>query len=711
MKFERLTMVNFCKHRYRVVDFNAGMTAIIGPNGSGKSNIMDALRFAMTGENPYSGTKQANISYLAPPTERSYVELVFSHGSIRVTVRRNIRPVKPTATMVIENGETIEGDTEVTRRIEQILDVTTKTLNDIVIVAQREIFSFLDEQPAKRAELFQRLYKTEIAGELYKVIGDHMKTVVIPSAGVDFDDLQRQFQASSTRVSQLQQQLAAFPAEADLQKQRDTYLLVLSQSADVISGQQQLHQLDNRISDLSSAATKVRTDMDKAITDRSVVLAASTGNKESANDARVKLATLQQSRQNHQVRENTVKRIDARRFSITEHERTAPQKPENYVIDMAAITKVREELFVNYSRIKQFVGSIKGDTVECPTCFTPATQLRPKWEEASKQLPEVVNQLKLMDAAIAATNNYNQAVQHHEQLKSQLHNLLMSEEKQLESLPPVVLADLNEAELNQTLTLEKTYADGLADMDRFIAELSRSIANYDGQLTTLQTQRTELKQKLGTLPTHAADYVTAVRTDFANIEQVIHSRLTTSMYLLTESQNVTNLTQQVQQVSAIVEEAAMLRAWHAHCQAMRDVVHKDAAPRFVAQRNLQRLQTKMNEYLRAFNSDLQVEADEGLTFQTFIPDGTKQPAERLSEGQQVVLAVAFRLAINLAIASNIGALYLDEPTAYLDENHIRGFEPVLRQLHDFTQSRGLQVIIVTHERSLAPLFDAVIDLT
>ena len=140
------------------------------------------------------------------------------------------------------------------------------------------------------------------------------------------------------------------------------------------------------------------------------------------------------------------------------------------------------------------------------------------------------------------------------------------------------------------------------------------------------------------------------------------------------------------------------------------MLHKDAAPRFVAQKNLQRLQVNINDCLALFDAPYRVEADDGLSFIARFTNGTKQPAERLSEGQKVILALSFRLSLNLLFADNIGALYLDEPTAYLDEHHIRGFEPVLSQLRGFSASRGLQCFIVTHEKDLAPLFDRVVQL-
>ena len=68
------------------------------------------------------------------------MKLIFSHGSTRATVQRNLRPNRPTAILTIEGGDTIEGDTAVTAKIVEILGVGTDIVNDIIIVAQDDIF-------------------------------------------------------------------------------------------------------------------------------------------------------------------------------------------------------------------------------------------------------------------------------------------------------------------------------------------------------------------------------------------------------------------------------------------------------------------------------------------------------------------------------------------------------------------------------------------
>jgi DNA repair exonuclease SbcCD ATPase subunit len=168
--------------------------------------------------------------------------------------------------------------------------------------------------------------------------------------------------------------------------------------------------------------------------------------------------------------------------------------------------------------------------------------------------------------------------------------------------------------------------------------------------------------------------------------------------------------QQLQDAIAQERQFAKQTSWRQQLQQVRDVLHRDAAPKAVMQRNLVRAQTVINEKLAIFDTTYRVTADPvDLSFIATFPDGRTQPADRLSIGQKVLLALSFRLAMS-ELHAQLGFLVLDEPTAFLDEHHIAGFAPVLLQLREVAAARGLQCLMVTHEQQLAPLFDDVIQL-
>jgi DNA repair exonuclease SbcCD ATPase subunit len=132
----------------------------------------------------------------------------------------------------------------------------------------------------------------------------------------------------------------------------------------------------------------------------------------------------------------------------------------------------------------------------------------------------------------------------------------------------------------------------------------------------------------------------------------------------------------------------------------------------VAQRNLQRLESAINELLQIFkvNFAVKVATDGTPTFIAEFYDGRRQVAQRLSVGQKTVLALAFRVAVNAMFAEEIGLLALDEPTASLDAPRIQALAPVLEKLRDLSTAKGLQCLLVTHAVNLSHLFESAIEL-
>jgi DNA repair exonuclease SbcCD ATPase subunit len=52
MYLKRIELTNYRQHRQLDVDFSGNLIAVLGPNGCGKSNLIGAIQFAFTGEQP-----------------------------------------------------------------------------------------------------------------------------------------------------------------------------------------------------------------------------------------------------------------------------------------------------------------------------------------------------------------------------------------------------------------------------------------------------------------------------------------------------------------------------------------------------------------------------------------------------------------------------------------------------------------------------------
>ena len=691
-----------------MVDFSEGLTAIIGSNGSGKSNLLGAIRWLVTGENPNSGTKAENICDLAPETENSYGELYFEHAGTSATVRRNLRPASPTAKLTIHTtGEEIIGDTKVTARIEEILGIDKATINDMVIVAQSEIFGFLDRTPAKRAAQFQKLFHTEKAEEVYKAIGNQLKTVQIPAVAGDMDGLRRLALDATEKIATVQTNLSGIPGFDVIKQNRESNAQCVRDfdaRANLVGLRARLTTQRQQKEELKQQLVQQRAQVQADI---ATIAKASDGNRAAAQTARVKLGSVQQLKQQRQLREQTSATVASLESQL--QTLVAPTRPADYE-DAQALSERLAGLTGTKQSLEAFLASFDGETAECPTCGTPTDQLADKLETARNLLRDATNEHEQVLLTQASGFTFDQQQQRYQQSQSSLQSQLTQATQHLQSIPITAEEDVDVAELQTTIDNEKTYDEGLEELQQNLSQLTSQIGQCTGTITTLGSQVEEATQRLTQLPEYTQQQRDEASQHVTGWDKTERDRRDWETQLAIAQTTLTSTTQQLEELAAVQAEADLLTAWHELMQEIRGVVHKDAAPRFVAQRNLRRLQSHMNSSLEMFGTNYRVEADEGLSFQAYFNHGSQQPADRLSEGQKVILALAFRLALNLMFAENIGAMYLDEPTAYLDEHHIAGFEPVLSKLKEFSTSRGLQCIIITHERGLAPLFDAVVQL-
>ena len=117
---------------------------------------------------------------------------------------------------------------------------------------------------------------------------------------------------------------------------------------------------------------------------------------------------------------------------------------------------------------------------------------------------------------------------------------------------------------------------------------------------------------------------------------------------------------------------------------------------------------EINQILERVDVGFRVSPGDGLSFTAEFQSGVKQPMQRLSGGQQSLLAVAFWLGMAAVFDSPVKLLVLDEPTHDLDEANQRQFGLMLERLHSVIRDRDLQVIMVTHAKTLVS--DSVVSL-
>lgn len=708
MRVKSITLKNFCQHADRTVCFSDGLTAIIGPNGSGKSNCLGALRFLLTGDNPNYGKKAMNVREGMEPGDTAYVRGEFQHGPLTFSVQRNLVPASPTAIFESDSGVRIIGDKEVTAEIEKVLGITCDIINEIVIVAQQDIFGFLDKTPAKRGEFFQRMFHTDVAEQVHAALGQYLNRLSVPTIMVDKQLVRARMQTEFSTLQELQSRLQSFQSHAEIERNKEANAVIVSQHSTAMTLRAKLQDMDGQLSHYASERTKLGEAVEKQRAELQSLNEVLAAQEPQSDAARATLANLKNVQEQFNHRQSVIQQLnDAMR------NRQALAAPAELSIPFASLVDIENAISqrnIELHNVRGLLTSFAGGVSECPTCGTPVATLQDKLAAATLRLPVLEGELSRLQQYKREFLDNEQARIRHEKTANTLDAGIESLRRVLADLPVVDEATGDKAELEKVANAVNGTRSAINLATHNLSWADQELGRLEGRIAGLQATVVSTNNELAALPAYTVVDAEKAAAAVAQWEQYRQARTAVERDIAVAEQ-LYNRTQQ--ELQNIEKNEAMILALSRRRDVLttvRSVFHKEAAPRFVAQRNLEQLQKSINEILMIFESAYRVEAADGLTFYATFPGGVRQPAERLSVGQKVILALAFRMSLNMMFAENIGGLYLDEPTSYLDDQHIRAFEPVLDRLRDYAASRGLQCAIVTHEAALAPLFDSVVQL-
>lgn len=736
MQLERLDLYNWCQFRRLSHTFVPGLTGIIGANGSGKSNILIAIRWLLTGRITSAGVKEDNVSDFAAEAERAYGELTFSHGGIRATVKRHLRPSTPTTLTIEGESQPIRGDTAATARILAILGIDADIIDSVAIVGQRDIFGFLDKLPSKRLESFQRLFRLDRADEVYATVSKRLAALQVPTVLADLDGMRAREATLLGQELELLQAKRGLTSVAELQTQLTAQQRILSEWQ-----QRQLLLQRGQAVERSIATAHAELDvLDRQITqaaaDIETLRAAREGSRTEADEARAMLANLRHYQMTERTRQTLRANLDRARAGLTELPRPrAPRGWEELPLlaapgqqpgtaeagtsaglpaicesrDLTTLEQAANTAMVQCTRAQQLAQFVGSSHVECPTCLTPVANLQAKAEAAKAELPALAAAWTEAKARLEEARTYMKNLEVYDQHIRRYQQQVDEAEEALRHLDTISAPVADEAELNGKVAAHQEYEAAVCEYEQTLNAHRQRHATIQGQLRAYQEQAEEIQSQMALLTVTesqaqaAQAAVQQMHGDLAEAQRVERE-------LAVVQATLRELRTSIEAAEAAQRRIRACRQWQLRIAPVLGLLHRDGAPKAVVTQNLLGMESTINAYLQQFQADFRARATDGATFDGVFTDGRRQPAQRLSGGQQVVLAFCLRLALNFTYAADLGFLALDEPTAHLDRRHVRGVAPALDSLRRLTATRGLQCIIVTHEEELAPLFDNVLQL-
>lgn len=707
MQLLKLEVRNWVHHRFRVCEFTRGLVAILGENGSGKSSLFGAIRWALTGENPNFGVKTDNISQYAKEGEPSYVSLEFEHNGHIAVVTRHLLPEKEQSVMTVDGTESARGDKAVTAGVEKLLGVDSKFISRFIIVGQTDIFSFIDDNQTDTDKFFQRLFNTAKADKCQDVLGKNLSRVTIPEILKTSAQLTVEKQTVEAVIDDLVEQSSGLPTFDDFLRAQRVDQATINEWQKREKAAQELIKIAQQEKEYEKQLATVESESKQHVTDFEALVSVTSGHEAAHAAARVALGHWQSYKSVAKAKGE----LQASREALAAKRLSNPEPPAlaaTTIPDtLGRLANLKKQLKEMKSFVEVFV--VMGNA-RCPTCHTPTTDLAAHLKKTQEvDIPAVTGLIAAAEKSLAEHQAHDAAYKAWEKLERELtareQQLTEAEEKLVAVVPPPASED----DLNQTVTDYEDFQRVKAEIEPLVRQSTEKQAKLTGLLAGLRERKEQLHADIADITVTASDtHLATTRLNKLTEQYAARQELERQKTQL--DFDCARLQDQIAAAQQQERQATKMREWSDVAEQAREALKN--APRLVAQRNLQKLETSINELLQIFavNFLVRVPTDGSPTFVAEFFDGRRQVAQRLSIGQKTVLALAFRVAVNAMFAEEIGLLALDEPTASLDAARIHALAPVLERLRDLSTAKGLQCLLVTHASNLSHLFESVIEL-
>ena len=711
MKINTVELKNIGPHKDLKVDLSAGLIGLLGANGSGKSTLVNAIYAALTNDFSRFSNIKADIITNDSGKQASFIRVVGSHHGQDFELTRWLRPNK---NELVIGGDTYTKATDVNEAIQANLGISKLVIDKYVFVDQWEMFQFLSQTDGERAKTFQYLCGTESATKIHKLCGEY----VTKQKGVEIVD-------NSLELEE---------AIAVTQEQMDTHAEEGREAKGLIMGDEKLASHE----DLIKRAEKA-DDAEKLVEDSQNLVYASEVTRKKLDVERVRvvkelkdktakfsLISIEKLDDAHELIENwdnfkrldddlelLVKNLASCEARLKKIEDNKPVKDnERYVTldERDELVEQKGELLFQLKQDRPVVEEFGDEDIthECSKCHQPVDtyyiqNLKANYETNQEQLADVVGALKYSTDFDASEKLYWTQRSTRKDAVDDVISEISEVNVALSKVPGTEAYDKAVAFIVEFKTIKRE----INQCEELKASLDVDVSKIEGQIESTEKYLEGLRETVTNQPATELVVRSKKRIDVHNQAVIDHG--VAIRCFKNSKRNRTQLRLTLVQLRFRLKEKAKIRDLLSTISEAGDVFHWNNLPKTVSQANLELLVDDINENLVMFNNPYYVEADQDLTFKVYFPGVSPVKATQLSGGQKVVLAIAFRAALDRVFGHDIGMMFLDEPTAGLDSDNVEYFHDALQQLSQKVHG-DRQLVVITHVQELGGVFDQLIQL-
>jgi DNA repair exonuclease SbcCD ATPase subunit len=704
MRLEKIELHQVCQHANLVLDIRPGLVGILGPNGSGKTNLVNMIKVSLTGDfsvNP--GVKDDNIRWGMPDDDYSAVTATWSHNGQQFVVRRALAN---TTNSLLLAGATnaIRNVKEINNEIERILGMPQQILN-FMFVEQWQMFAFISADSSTRSSLFSHLCGTAALEKVHKLLGDEIRQNR-DSFSELFDNRQaiiKRVQERTARIAELREQIGLHRNQLLKKSEAENLLVTRQNYSQYLALNTQIQQINKQRANSQESLS----DIEKQLADIEPLVAKN-------NAAVLAIADKATNAQEQLRRFNENKQITKRIAEIQEElaAKCMPKPPEpsefaEFEQLKTTAILLRKEIETDTRLLETFAAN---GIVACPTCATPVSHIQPKLDHVSEHLTKKIKKLTNINTMVQSCENHLVAMSAYDAARAahiEKTNALKVELATISTGHTAV--NVNEADLRKTINEYSELQQTLAGSQKRKTAAVLSLNVRQSEVLRLSEQLTALTNSLTELNVSGDDALIATQKLEAHKEARIQISIAEARLLDLLEANKIDQTEYEQHTAALARNN-VIKNWINKLTIPYEISHRDNFPRQAAQLWLEDILEEVNKTLCEFDSPFYVELGKNLSFTAVKPDGRKEAANRLSGGEKMLLAMAFRFAVNSLLSGDIGMMVLDEPTAGVDRTNIGSLVEVLQKVAAYARQNNTQIIVITHDEYLEQAFDQTIRL-
>jgi exonuclease SbcC len=182
MRLNSLRLCNFRQHADTYIAFEGGLTGIIGANGSGKTTILEAIAWALYGQDAARGKKETIRSLRAGPGAKVTVELDFELGGHRYLVKRGLTQ----AELYLDGSESPVANslTGVSDLLRRRLGMSREEFFNTYFTGQKELDVMAAMAPSERAQFLSRVLGYERLRVAQRLVKERARMLAAEASGV-----------------------------------------------------------------------------------------------------------------------------------------------------------------------------------------------------------------------------------------------------------------------------------------------------------------------------------------------------------------------------------------------------------------------------------------------------------------------------------------------------------------------------------------------